>query len=265
MVIQQIDILAAQAMFKTMRDIAKQTKAQWKPALLALQQEWDATQDFSIYGTKEYLAVTDDCFVNWTSESLARTIQMLHNINYVPNTICDVYGGPGYAVAVLAAAFPTTQVMLYQPVESQAQIAEQLFKKHNLLNAKVITSPVTADVMLAFEVLEHIKQPHTLFIDAKFLGAKLIVTQATFTQDAPGHYTEYIDSNNEVCNRKRTAHKTYKWLDTQGYTLMSSPKRHIHPKFFNRTPNIRVLNAWQPPTLVAPLHEREFMKCFAFK
>ena len=248
-----------------MRDIARKTKQQWKPTLQKLQSQWEQSQDFAIYNTQDYLIITDDCFVNWTSESLARVIQMLHNINYVPDSICDVYGGTGYATAILATAFPTTTIILYQPTQIQAIAAQNLFSQLKLTNVFISDTPVAADVMLAFEVLEHIKQPHKLFIDAKMLNANIIATQATFTQNAPGHYTEYLDHNNAICHRKKIAHKTYAWLDAQGYALMSSRKRHVHPKFFNRMPNIRISKSWQPPICLSPLPEIKFMKCFAYK
>ena len=254
-----------------LKDFRLETKRYWKPTLDRLTRQWYAPirphpqgpirewpYDFSVYHDKDYVYDLDYCFCTFTCANLACLVRFVDELDVNVNSVLDIYGGRGEAAIVLAKLFPEAIIYYHQPVAHQAALAAELAADFKVSTIEHITQLRPAELVTAFEAMEHELNPQTFFSPVISDSTNIICTANSFTLDAVGHFDFYIDRHGNEVSRRQMGAGWMRWLDSHGYTYASSSKRYIYPKFYNRIPTLRIKNTYNIATPYKFISDRDW-------
>jgi hypothetical protein len=172
------------------------TKASLKACFKDFNDRWQvhvAQDNFSLdeaYSWPGYMTVLFECFFNWTYRSTALSLQFLKKFEIEPAEVLVFADGFGAASAMVASALPNTKVIANIMGAKQFAIAQNIKQKLDLQNMDVTQHFSSAEVVFAFEALEHFQDP--LAVAAELLEkAGILIYTAPWKVEAHGHFKTY--------------------------------------------------------------------------
>lgn len=174
--------------------------------------------DFGIYSDPEYVKTLLYC---WSCTS-GPHIRMCLDQGLIRDgsTILDFHGGIGMSAALLAMHNPNSLVINHSIVKEHNEIAKKLFEKLNLTNVMITNELMAADLFIAQETFEHIKDPFNelrQILDEKVMPSQYL-DGTSFTIPGPGHFnkTGYMDGDIKV-GHKQAKKRLNKVLMERGF------------------------------------------------
>lgn len=203
--------------------------------------------DYSIYDN--YLLSGYYTWDGWTHQSTANVIGFLKHIGYQPKKILDFGAGSGASTVELALAFPNSTVM-YSNVESlQSKVAKELAAHMGVTNINFVDEtdwPAISDcdVVVAFEVFEHLREPTStlrkLVLDNP--DCKVYADGSSFSIRALGHFPTYKTEVGEIVKGKSFKRHFNKAIRAAGFLSAEKSLDDWEEKFWNNRPAIFVRN-----------------------
>jgi len=203
--------------------------------------KYQSSDSSLFYSRPDYLYSAILSWSNWTWGSVNNTILFLKTVGYSPKKIFNFGGGLGGETVQFALAFPEATVFYNNIPCVQSDIARQVFEHFNLTNVIISENLMSADVVTAYEVFEHIKSPMVPLnglLDND--ETRVYVDCSTFSKDAPGHYDYYMLDNKLIKNTqfRRIFNRRLKDLGfVQAYENMGD---RWTKKFWNNRPAIYI-------------------------
>ena len=197
--------------------------------------DWMLNNDLKFHAGKEYAWLTLRYWQRYAYDNTNRAIYAINALGHKPQTIMDFGAGIGLSTLQLAKAFPEAQVVYQNLPGLQTDIAIQIFKDNGANNVVIKHDlPILADVVLALDTFEHIKNPLTLLTKVLTQSTKIYVDQSAFQYpNCVGHYDTY-----EVNGRSETPQDTmkafYKMILEMGYHKEKMPFFNAIPKVFSK-------------------------------
>lgn len=190
--------------------------------------EWYDGNNTDVYNTLFFLIASFDCWAKYSR----KFIKMLYNndttkdlINSCINCI-DLGNGLGYSTKALKECFPSVSFYgtQYEPSE---QYDYNMFLKNTIVE---LNKNIKVDCFLAFEYMEHIKEPIEHLQDLLTYNPKYLILANSFNTKAVGHYTEYKHNGNVIdqANISRLFNKT----------LRDNNYKKVETKFWNSRPTV---------------------------
>jgi len=150
--------------------------------------------DFSIYGNNETLP--------WLARHQQRALAYIKNLSkfleanpqYSKNTIYEEGAGLGFISLYLAQKFPDSKIIASNFAGVQFDFCRFLHSQYPLPNLHFVEEGqrTKADILIAFEVFEHLKNPLEFFyLLEKNIDPNIIVDSSSFSVPSPGHFSEY--------------------------------------------------------------------------
>ena len=167
--------------------------------------EWNARQcdEEELYSSPLYLWACLDCWRTFTARSARLTARSLRRVGMEPQRIVDFGAGIGTSTAQLAREFPDATVVYHNLPGPQVKVAEELFSELGLGNVEILTCEarlVRADVVCAYEVFEHLREPVRVLRELIGPETRMYADGSSFTIDSAGHYRCYYVDGARVSN-----------------------------------------------------------------
>lgn len=201
----------------------------------------DIAYNFSVYDHPKYINNLDVCFKYYTRINLITSLKFFKDLNIMPKTILDLYGGDGRSSVVLAKAFPNSTIYYHQTAPAQVERAKVLFGllgQIGINNIQHVETPVPVDAVFAFECFEHFIEPHVLFDQ---LGdMKYLVENSSFSVKAPGHFYRYVGFDDKVYANRQIKKNFYTYLRSKNMFAVHRKEHFVYKNFFNCTPMIHM-------------------------
>lgn len=219
-------------------------EAEWYLAIEPGVAPQDQKYAYEVYSDPMYPYLMLDCFKGWTRATVVNTVTFFENVkdrlNCKVDSILDVFGGLGQSSIVLAKAFPDTQILLHGTDEAQLAVARALIKKFDTPNVRIVNKPEPASVVFAMEAMEHLLDPLE-FIEPILSDPKchFNIDGSSFTIDSIGHFPVYMHRGVAI-ERHEYKRRYFSELNKLGFYQSFTPKRFVHPRFYNGRPGVFV-------------------------
>jgi hypothetical protein len=152
--------------------------------------------DFSVYD--DYLINGYYCWVEFTHKNVLDTVGFMNEISYRPGKILDFGAGIGASTVELAMAFPYAEIVYANTGDLQVDMAKRLANALGVTNItftdeKDFASMADCDVVVAYEVFEHLREPISVLRETVLEGkCAVFIDNSSFTIRAPGHFPTYL-------------------------------------------------------------------------
>jgi 2-polyprenyl-3-methyl-5-hydroxy-6-metoxy-1,4-benzoquinol methylase len=203
----------------------------------------DGDYSEKFYEDPEYPWLALSFWADWSYANTRRTIQFMDSIKYQSTKILDIGAGVGLTTIQLAKQYPNTTV-IYQNIPSlQDDVARELFKELGTGNVICSTSiSHDADVVIGFEVFEHIQRPTEVAAIA-LRHANIYSDSSSFGFPSPGHWPMYYDQDGRLVGRDKMKRSFYSFLS--GMSFGQAHKLGLIAKpFWNGRPAVWVREGW---------------------
>lgn len=202
------EVLPNKDLAKKIAEIEERMHKQW----------YDSNEtDFSFYSEQDYLTLL---FGSWDVRSAQDTDFLIKNDLFKnPKTIFDFHGGLGFTAMRLAMQFPDATVYSHSVVEEHRKSCEKISKELGLTNVIATDKLQKADLLIAQETMEHIKDPFAemnMLLDT--VKPEQYLDGTSFTIDSPGHFTTYLNGTASIPKNSAKRH-LFNVLRSRGYEV----------------------------------------------
>lgn len=200
--------------------------------------------DYSIYD--DYLLNGYYCWCGWTHKNVLDTVGFLHEIGYTPTRILDFGAGIGTSTVELALAYPNAKIVYSNIGSLQIDMAKRLAKHMGVTNIiftheNDFAAMRECDVVVAYEVFEHIREPISIVQQAILDGkCRVLVDNSSFTIRAPGHFPSYVSPTGKVIPNKKFRRTFNKAIRTAGFASAEKVLAEWPRSFWNNRPAVFV-------------------------
>lgn len=207
-----------------------------------LEKRWydsDCT-DFSVYQDIFYPYLMLDCYRGWSRMATVNTITFCQEVGFYPKTITDIFAGSGQTTVLLAKSFPKAKVFYHNTCPDQIQLMQTLALMHEVTNIEVIDFAPSAELVVAFEAMEHLQNPLEFLLPVlRPPVVKVYADSSSFSIDSIGHFPTYFYDGVEW-PRKDFKQVFFNALNEEGFWQAHLKKHFIYKRFYNGHPNVLV-------------------------
>lgn len=178
---------------------------------------WDLSgeSDFSFYSHPDYVYLLLN---SWRVRSCT-DIELLLREGIIdrPDTILDFHGGMGLTAMRLGMAFPEATVYSHSAVEQHRGWCRDIAAELGLTNVHPIDHLVPADLLIAQETMEHMKDPFKEILEMmQVVQPKQYLDGSSFSIPSPGHFSVYTNGMVEI-GRDHVKRRFYNYVRSFGF------------------------------------------------
>jgi len=156
--------------------------------------------DYSIYENNEYVYESIASFKFYSSRDVRYLYK--HFKDNPPKSILDYGCGIGLSTLYFAFLFPKTTIYAYDFSNKEIDFLKYLINKYSIKNIIIVSSPIPAELVCCFEVLEHNKDLDDFIPKVLNNVVKYFAYSSCFKTVYLGHFPEYYFNGKIVPHRK---------------------------------------------------------------
>jgi hypothetical protein len=221
---------------------------------------WDLSGevDFSFYSHPDYVYLLLN---SWRVRSCTDIELLLREkIINEPKVVIDFHGGMGLTAMRLGMAFPDATVYSHSAVEQHRGWCRDIAAELGLTNVHPIDHLVPADLLIAQETMEHIKDPFKEVLEMmETVQPKQYLDGSSFSIPSPGHFSVYTNGTVDL-GRDHVKRRFYNYVRSFGfqeYWVARNLKKPFNsrPALFDRvTERVLVPVPYVPTVRPQPVH-----------
>ena len=221
---------------------------------------WDLSgeSDFSFYSHPDYVYLLLN---SWRVRSCTDIELLLREkIINEPKTVIDFHGGMGLTAMRLGMAFPEATVYSHSAVEQHRGWCRDIAADLGLTNVHPIDHLVPADLLIAQETMEHMKDPFKEVLEMmETVQPKQYLDGSSFSIPSPGHFSVYTNGTVDI-GRDHVKRRFYNYVRSFGfqeYWVARNLKKPFNsrPALFDRvTERVLVPVPYVPTVRPQPVH-----------
>lgn len=178
---------------------------------------WDLSgeTDFSFYSHPDYVYLLLN---SWRVRSCT-DIELLLREGIIkdPRTVIDFHGGMGLTAMRLGMAFPDATVYSHSAVEQHRGWCREIAAELGLTNVHPIDHLVPADLLIAQETMEHMKDPFKEVLEMmETVQPKQYLDGSSFSIPSPGHFSVYTNGVMDI-GRDHVKRRFYNYVRSFGF------------------------------------------------
>jgi len=178
---------------------------------------WDLSGevDFSFYSHPDYVYLLLN---SWRVRSCT-DIELLLREKIIdePKVVIDFHGGMGLTAMRLGMAFPDATVYSHSAVEQHRGWCRDIAADLGLTNVHPIDHLVPADLLIAQETMEHMKDPFKEILEMmETVQPKQYLDGSSFSIPSPGHFSVYTNGGVDV-GRDHVKRRFYSYVRSFGF------------------------------------------------
>ena len=181
------------------------------------QDVWDLSgeTDFSFYSHPDYVYLLLN---SWRVRSCTDIELLLREkIINEPKVVIDFHGGMGLTAMRLGMAFPDATVYSHSAVEQHRGWCRDIAAELGLTNVHPIDHLVPADLLIAQETMEHMKDPFKEVLEMmQTVQPKQYLDGSSFSIPSPGHFSVYTNGDVEI-GRDHVKRRFYNYVRSFGF------------------------------------------------
>ena len=217
---------------------------------------WDLSGeiDFSFYSHPDYVYLLLN---SWRVRSCTDIELLLREkIINEPRTVIDFHGGMGLTAMRLGMAFPEATVYSHSAVEQHRGWCRDIAAELGLTNVHPIEHLLPADLLIAQETMEHMKDPFKEILEMmEIVQPRQYLDGSSFSIPSPGHFSVYKNGGLEI-GRDHVKRRFYNYVRSFGfqeYWVARNLKKPFNsrPALFDRVSD-RILVPVTPIPMVRP-------------
>jgi len=178
---------------------------------------WDLSgeTDFSFYSHPDYVYLLLN---SWRVRSCTDIELLLREkIINEPKVVIDFHGGMGLTAMRLGMAFPEATVYSHSAVEQHRGWCRDIAAELGLTNVHPIDHLVQADLLIAQETMEHMKDPFKEVLEMmETVQPKQYLDGSSFSIPSPGHFSVYSNGGMEI-GRDHVKRRFYNYVRSFGF------------------------------------------------
>jgi hypothetical protein len=178
---------------------------------------WDLSGevDFSFYSHPDYVYLLLN---SWRVRSCTDIELLLREkIINEPKVVIDFHGGMGLTAMRLGMAFPDATVYSHSAVEQHRGWCRDIAADLGLTNVHPIDHLVPADLLIAQETMEHMKDPFKEILEMmETVQPKQYLDGSSFSIPSPGHFSVYTNGGVDV-GRDHVKRRFYSYVRSFGF------------------------------------------------
>ena len=178
---------------------------------------WDLSgeMDFSFYSHPDYVYLLLN---SWRVRSCTDIELLLREkIINEPKVVIDFHGGMGLTAMRLGMAFPEATVYSHSAVEQHRGWCRDIAAELGLTNVHPIDHLVQADLLIAQETMEHMKDPFKEVLEMmETVQPKQYLDGSSFSIPSPGHFSVYSNGGLEI-GRDHVKRRFYNYVRSFGF------------------------------------------------
>jgi len=178
---------------------------------------WDLSSetDFSFYSHPDYVYLLLN---SWRVRSCTDIELLLREkIINEPKVVIDFHGGMGLTAMRLGMAFPDATVYSHSAVEQHRGWCRDIAADLGLTNVHPIDHLVQADLLIAQETMEHMKDPFKEILEMmETVQPKQYLDGSSFSIPSPGHFSVYSNGGTEI-GRDHVKRRFYNYVRSFGF------------------------------------------------